>query len=117
MNDTSNGSGDTDLDITVERDGERAVIAVRGELDAYGAPNVEQIGSELLTDGITTFVVDMAGTTFLDSSGLRAILTLRKRVEHGRGRFSLRAPSDAVTRLLDITGLTDYFGIGAEHSA
>ena len=48
-------------------------------------------------------------TKFLDSSGLRAILTAQRRLADRDGQLALRAPSESVRRLLDITGLTDHF--------
>lgn len=87
----------------------RAVLTVRGELDAYSAPGLEDHISRLLTQDVRDVVLDMAQTAFLDSSGLRAILTAQRRLGEAGGKMSLRAPSEAVSRLLEITGLTDHF--------
>ena len=40
---------------------------------------------------------------------LRANLTAQRRLADREGRLALRAPSEPVRRLLDITGLTDHF--------
>jgi anti-anti-sigma factor len=98
-----------DLVVAAETDGERAVLRIKGELDAYTAPGVEEHISRLLDGGARTLVLDLSETTFLDSSGLRAILTAHRRVTEGDGAFALRAPSEPVVRLLDITGLSDHF--------
>jgi anti-anti-sigma factor len=100
-----------DLVLSVEREGSRATIAVRGELDAYSAPGLEEAVSGLLSGDTTEIVLDLGETAFLDSSGLRAILTAHRRLADTGGRFALRAPSEPVTRLLEITGLTDHFEI------
>ena len=57
----------------------------------------------------TEVVLDLSGTAFLDSSGLRAILTAHRKMAGAKGSLLLRAPSEPVTRLLEITGLTDHF--------
>ena len=98
-----------DLSLSTDRDGARAVINVKGELDAYSAPSLEEETARLLADDITELVLDLSGTRFLDSSGLRAILTAQRRLADGEGRLALRAPSEPVRRLLEITGLTDHF--------
>lgn len=99
-----------DLVLATETTGDRAVLTVRGELDAYSAPGLEdQVVRLLTTQGVTTIVLDLSGTGFLDSSGLRAILTAQRRLTEGGGQLSLRSPSEPVTRLLEITGLTDHF--------
>jgi anti-anti-sigma factor len=97
--------------LSTDRDGARAVITVKGELDAYSAPSLEEETSRLLADNTSDLVLDLSGTRFLDSSGLRAILTAQRRLVDQEGRLALRAPSEPVRRLLDITGLTDHFAI------
>jgi anti-sigma B factor antagonist len=98
-----------DLMLATDHTGNRAVVTVQGELDAYSAPSLEEEASRLLADGVSDLVLDLSGTKFLDSSGLRAILTAQRRLADRDGHFSLRAPSESVRRLLDITGLVDHF--------
>ena len=100
-----------DLVLSTDRDGNRAVLTVRGELDAYSAPGLEDQIGRLIADKIENVVLDLSQTAFLDSSGLRAILTAQRRLGESNGQMSLRAPSEAVTRLLEITGLTDHFSV------
>src|SRR5690349_10861652 len=78
-----------DLRLVTERHGAAAVVRVSGELDAYRAPELEDLGASLLADGVYTLVLNMSGTTFLDSSGLRAMVTLRDRMLHAEGEFAL----------------------------
>ena len=98
-----------DLVLTTDTEGDRAVIAIKGELDAYTAPGVEEQIANLVGRGINNIVLDLSETGFLDSSGLRAILTAHRRLSSEEGSLALRNPSEPVTRLLEITGLTDQF--------
>lgn len=98
-----------DLKLATDRSGARATVSIAGELDAYSAPSLEEEVSRLLGDDVSDLVFDLSATKFLDSSGLRAILTAQRRLADTEGRLALRAPSDPVRRLLDITGLTDHF--------
>ena len=98
-----------DLVLTTDTEGDRAVIAIKGELDAYTAPGVEEQIANLVGRGINNIVLDLSETGFLDSSGLRAILTAHRRLSSEEGSLALRNPSEPVTRLLEITGLTDHF--------
>lgn len=102
-----------DLKLATERAGASATVSIAGELDAYSAPSLEEEVSSLLGDGVSDLVFDLSATKFLDSSGLRAILTAQRRLADKDGRLALRSPSDPVRRLLDITGLTDHFIIEA----
>lgn len=98
-----------ELTLATDQDGVRAVITVTGELDAYSAPGLEEEVSRLLGENVTDLSLELSGTKFLDSSGLRAILTAQRRLAERDGRLALRAPSEPVRRLLDITGLSDHF--------
>lgn len=115
---TEVGADGDELVLDTQRHGAAAIVRVRGELDAYSAPSLEELGTNLLAEGVGELVLDLSATTFLDSSGLRAILTLHRRMENDdRGELALGNPSDPVLRLLEITGLTEHFTIrhDAEH--
>ncbi len=100
-----------ELVLDTQRHGAAAIVRVRGELDAYSAPSLEDLGANLLADGTSEIVLDLSETSFLDSSGLRAILTLHRRIDNDRGELTLGNPSEPVLRLLEITGLTDHFTV------
>ena len=100
-----------DLELTTDQDGRRAVVSVRGELDAYSAPRLEDEIARLVADRVDDVVLDLSQTGFLDSSGLRAILTAQRQLAESNGQMGLRAPSEPVKRLLEITGLTDHFPV------
>ena len=98
-----------ELVLSMKRERDRAVVTIRGELDAYSAPGLDEQIARLLRDNSKVVVLDLSETAFLDSSGLRAILTAQRRLTDAQGELMLRNPSEPVTRLLEITGLTDHF--------
>lgn len=99
------------LELSTEREGRNAVVSIRGELDAYTAPELEALCSNIVDEGADSLVLDLSGTTFLDSSGLRAIVALHQRIEDARGELTLDRPTHNIIRLLEITGLRDHFVI------
>lgn len=98
-----------DLDLSTDRDGARAVVSVVGELDAHSAPTLDEEIARLNADGVTDLALNLSGTSFLDSFGLRALLSAQRSVADHGGRLSLRTPSKSVARLLDIAGLSEQF--------
>src|SRR5262249_27808651 len=76
-----------DLVLTVAREGGGVVLALRGELDAYSAPGLDEHVARLLEDKVGTIVLDLSETAFLDSSGLRAILTAQRRLADAGGEL------------------------------
>jgi len=96
------------LDISIRREGDRVVVAMDGELDMASAPRLEEAvqSSELELD--TTVVLDLQRLQFIDSTGLRAILSLRERCDERGQQFAVTRGSPQVQRLLDITGVSEH---------
>jgi anti-anti-sigma factor len=59
--------------------------------------------------------LDFGGVTFIDSSGLGALVLLRQEAGQQSKRLSLVNVSPATSRLLRITGLEDAFDVCTEH--
>jgi anti-sigma B factor antagonist len=102
------------LEIHLDPDGQGVVVRVTGELDHAAeeqlAACVDQIlamaaGAELTLDG--------ADLTFLDSSGIRALLIADRRCREAGARFVLRAPSEQLLRVLELGGVTQALTIVA----
>ena len=77
------------------------VLALRGELDVSSAATVRDEVTAALAESPDALVFDLAGLTFMDSSGIAILLVAAKAVP-----VRLRRPSPAVARLIELTGLT-----------
>ena len=92
------------VEVHVEARGEATVVRVVGVLDALALPDV----SRELTDaqrGAGPIIVHLEGVTFMDSRGLGALLAANERSREGAAPVSIYKPSDAVQRLLDVSGV------------
>ena len=74
---------------------------VRGECDMLSAADLE---TWLLSFDGQLVEVDLSEVTFFDSSGLRAMLNVRR----DKPTMRIVEPSVAVRKVLDITGTFDY---------
>jgi anti-anti-sigma factor len=84
---------------------------VAGEIDASTAPALDDALSHLpIGDG--PVVLDLSGVSFIDSSGLRVLISLAGRARDEGRSVALRDPSPTVARLLEITGLAEMFELG-----
>ena len=92
----------------VEREG-NAVVTAGGEVDVASAPELERCLVGLIDAG-TPVVLQLADVTFMDSSGLRGLVTARQRAEKSSVSFTLDSRSPVVDRLLQVTGLDGIFG-------
>ena len=97
------GSNDS---ITVAIDDVRVVV-VRGDVDLAGGPLLDEAIARVERDG--PVVIDVSGVDFIDSSGLRSLLSASRRAHERSGEVVLRAPSPGVLRLLELTGTADQF--------
>ena len=82
----------------------RALISAQGELDLATAPEFTVGVRERLAEG--PVLVDLREVVFLDSAGVRALNTLlRECDEHGWSLGLCSGLHDAVTQILEITGM------------
>jgi anti-sigma B factor antagonist len=83
-----------------------AVLTISGEHDLSTAPNLRRRLDGLLRERVST-VVDLSPATFIDSSILGVILDGRRRAAEAAVGFAVARSngSDAVDRVLDVTGL------------
>jgi anti-sigma B factor antagonist len=84
-------------------------VTVIGDVDALTAPRVEECLNEC--DSSSEIHLDASEVTFLDSGGLRLLISQHNRFEASGGRLIIVAPSRPVARLLEITALIDLLHI------
>ena len=94
-------------------DAERHVVAVRGEIDLFTAPELKSALSEAIESGHTRIVVDLTDTTFLDSTALGVLIGAVKRLRSRDGRLTIVNVDDNIAKTFEITGLDQIFPISA----
>ena len=94
-------------------DGERYVIAVRGEIDLFTAPDMKAALSEAIESGHTRIAVDLTDTTFLDSTALGVLIGAVKRLRSRDGRLTIVNVDDNIAKTFEITGLDQIFPISS----
>lgn len=85
-------------------------VVATGDIDAHTAPDLWSALEAMSADGAVA--VDLSGVSFIDSSGLRVLVRAHRRQGDGQGSLTLVNPSQAVARLLDITGLAGELHVG-----
>jgi anti-anti-sigma factor len=88
----------------IHRDG-AAVVVVRGDVDLSTAIRFRAALAAAL-DGGERVEVDLRDTTFMDSTGLAALLAVHRRLSQAREAVVIHDPSPPVRLLLDISGVT-----------
>lgn len=85
-------------------DGCVAVLTATGEIDIATAPVLRQ-ALDTIPAPATTVVVDLAGVTFLDSTGLGVLIGARRKLLPTGMRMMVVNASPSVWRVFKITGL------------
>ncbi len=81
-------------------------VVLDGELDMAEADWVEE-SLAAAAPHHRRMVVELDKLTFIDSSGIRALVKLRQKADTNGLRIQFRKPSSAVLRFLTAAGLTD----------
>lgn len=97
------------LDLQAERSGDLLRLRVRGELDLVSESELTAQLLQALGEDVRLIVVDLAGVEFIDSCGLRALLTGRDAARQAGRELVLSLTDGPVSQLLDIAGVRDWF--------
>ena len=89
-------------------DGHR-VIALRGELDLSNAAQLEG-----LLAGNTDTVLDLSELAFIDSSGLRVLISTAQRAQSEAWKFTVQHARPAVLRVIKLVGLEQRLGLESQ---
>lgn len=88
------------FEVVTSRDGDEHVIEVRGDLDLESTPQLLEVLKATPTDAPVR--LDLSGVTFIDSAGLKALLSAQQRFGDG---LTLPATPDHIVNLLTLVGI------------
>jgi len=98
------------MDIKIEERYNSVVVHLRGKL--FGGPFAEEINNalhKLLDEDKKNIVLDLDGTTVLNSSGFGILVACYTTVKNGGGELKLARISNKIEGLLSITKLNQIF--------
>jgi anti-anti-sigma factor len=91
--------------VTVSANGDRATVALRGELDLSGVDRARQAIEQAEANESPLLVLDLSELDFIDSTGLEVMLRAARRAEDNGRRLIVAKPSRYVRRLLELTAI------------
>jgi anti-sigma B factor antagonist len=101
------------VELNVERrpDGDLPVVAVAGEVDVHSAPQLREGLTAELQSASSAVVVDLTHVSFLDSTGLGALVAVRTAAGDKGIALPVVCTSERIMKLFTITGLDGVFDI------
>jgi anti-sigma B factor antagonist len=100
------------FDLAHHTDAERGeTLVVAGEIDLVTAHDLLAAGTAWVeAHAPQSARMDLGGVTFIDSTGISALLGIRRAAEAAGTSVELVASSAPVDRVLDLAGIADLFG-------
>jgi anti-sigma B factor antagonist len=95
--------------IAVSRTGRRAVVALSGELDLSVEPELSATLDRVVTAGESIVVLDLRELTFIDSTGIRALIEAHRRCATARCQLYLVSGPPEVRSVLTLCGIEERF--------
>lgn len=91
-----------------------SILAPQGELDLAAVETLLSHVDWLLQDGQLVLAIDLRGLTFMDASGVHALISAGWRCEARGRRFTVVLGANQIDRLLKVCGLEGYFDMVSE---
>jgi anti-sigma B factor antagonist len=92
-------------------DGQDYEIALSGEVDIAFGDELRTLGEAFAQSASANALVDLSGVTFIDSTGLNFLIGLRRVAQARGGSVTLRRPSPACLRLLEVSAFDQVFEV------
>jgi anti-sigma B factor antagonist len=105
------------LEVVSASAGEQVTVSLKGELDLSTVAKVEEELRRVEASEASLVVLDLSSLTFLDSTGLRAVITADERAREQGRRFVIVKGPDAVQRVFAITRLEERLDMVDDESS
>ncbi len=100
-----------DLSLTEHAVDQHVVLEVRGEVDVHSAPDLRDRLISVLDAGNQSVVVDLSWLSFIDSTGLGALVAARNHANTAGASLPLVCKTERLLKVFRITGLHEVFQI------
>jgi anti-sigma B factor antagonist len=107
ISDTGPASGASILDVRELRSGGRHTLLLEGDLDISSGPELKASITRLCEQGTERLTLDLSKLTFMDSTGLHAIISASQLCAKHGSEFSVTSAPLAVQRVFEICGLAE----------
>jgi anti-anti-sigma factor len=87
------------------------VVVMPKRFDTAAAPEVESALKKIISNREKKIICDFSGTEYINSPGLKVLLSATKAIMREGGRIILCSLRPSVTQVFEIAGFTQIFSI------
>ena len=95
--------------ISVVRGRDEVAVVPVGDVDLASAEILRHQVAKVQAGGVAQIVLDLTDVDFIDSTGLRVLLSIRNDAKRNDHALTLLAPGPTARRILEITGTRGLF--------
>jgi anti-sigma B factor antagonist len=99
------------LRLVVENRSGHVLVRAAGELDLSSAPNLTSAAEDAFADGYRVLLLDLSGVSFMDSTGISAVLSVDREAQERDAYAAIIAPSENALRVLEMLGVDQVLNI------
>lgn len=93
------------------------LVGISGRLDQSLTPKLEETLNELLGNGHYALVVDLTHATYINSGGLRCLVSAWRKAKANEGMLTLCGLNDRLQEIFAMVGFDKVFTIHSDCSA
>ena len=98
------------MEITETHESQCAIVAIKGRIDSYTAPQFMETLNSITNRGVFTIILDLFEVVYISSAGLRVLIDMLKTCKKSnRGELILVNTPQRVIETLDLAGFTPLF--------
>ncbi|MBQ7653017.1 MAG: STAS domain-containing protein [Clostridia bacterium] len=93
------------MEIWQKRDGDVAVIYVKGDIDEHTAPEIRAFADRVIGEGAKDVVFCLRYVDFMDSTGIGMLLGRFKNCKKSNSRLFVKDVNDRIDKIFKISGI------------
>ncbi|MBL0889952.1 MAG: STAS domain-containing protein [Gemmatimonadaceae bacterium] len=101
------------MSFSLEHSNDVTIVTVQGQLVVTNRQEFKQMVLDAMEQGARTVIVDFVDASYIDSSGLGALVSLSRRLRDAGGDLRLVGLSDELRTLFELTRLDALFPLFA----
>lgn len=99
------------LKLTVDRKEDLAVIHTEGYINNQGGEEIARVAYELIEQGSTVLLLNLAGTKIVNSIGISILIEIIEKMLKVQGKLAFCCLTPTIEKTFHIMGLAQYAGI------